>query len=84
MTQDTPLARAAEKVGSASALARMINRSQSTMADWMKRGWPSADACRAIAEAVPGVVTIEDLLAPATHRKKERKAKRKAKSRKAA
>lgn len=63
MEAKNPLHRAAEIAGNPNKLAAAIGRRQSTVWEWMKRGWPSPDACPAIEEAT-GVSTA-DLLAPA-------------------
>jgi hypothetical protein len=60
----TPLEKAAAIVGNANKLAKAINRKQSTVWGWMKRGWPSPDACRAIEEATGGKVRAAELLEP--------------------
>lgn len=60
-----PLEKAAGIVGNANKLAKVIGRSQSTVWLWMRRGWPSPDACLAIEEATDGKVTAAELLAPA-------------------
>lgn len=61
----TPLRRAIEIVGTQTALAAKIGRRQSTIHEWVKRGWPAPEACRAIEEATGGQVTAAELLEPA-------------------
>lgn len=72
----TPLAAAIKKSGGQTALAEAIGRSQTTISDWFKRGWPSPEACPAI-EAATGVSAAE-LLQPAMARKLKKRRKRKA------
>jgi DNA-binding transcriptional regulator YdaS (Cro superfamily) len=63
-----PLKRAIGIVGTQTALATKIGRRQSTIHEWVKRGWPSPDACHAIEEATDGKVTAAELLEPAMRR----------------
>lgn len=70
-----PLHRAARIIGSTNRLAKAINRTQSTVWGWMKRGWPPPEACPAIERATGGEVTAVDLLAPAMAPKPKRKRK---------
>lgn len=70
MEAETPLRRAAKKVDGSTALARRINRSQSTVSDWMRRGWAAPDACADIAAAVNNEVTEAELLKSAAELKK--------------
>ena len=66
----TPLQRAADLAGTPTALAKKIGRRQSTVWEWMQRGWPAPDACQAIAEAVDNQVTEDELLKSAAELKK--------------
>lgn len=65
MDAKTPLQRAADIVGTPTALAKAIGRRQSTVWEWMKRGWPAPNACQAIEAATHGQVTAAELLQPA-------------------
>lgn len=67
--ENTPLAKAVEIVGSTTKLAKVIDRRQSVVWAWVKRGWPSPDACLAIQEATGGKVSAADLLEPAMRKK---------------
>jgi hypothetical protein len=74
MDVESPLQKAARIAGTPTALAKKIGRRQSTMWEWMQRGWPAPDACQAIAEAVDNQVTEDELLKSAADMKKAARA----------
>lgn len=76
MESVTPLQRAVNEVGNQTLLAKMIGRKQSTVWEWLRRGWPAPDACHAIEAATGGKVKAAELLAPAMQPRPATKRKR--------
>lgn len=74
METENPLHLAAKKASGSTALAKKIGRSQSTVSDWMRRGWAAPDACADIATAVGHEVTETELLKSAAELKKAARA----------
>lgn len=72
MAAKTPLEIAADEFDNPTAFARAIGRRQSSVWDWLRRGWPAPDACEDIERAVKGKVKAVDLLKPAVKAKKRK------------
>jgi len=79
MGTQTPIQRAVNHFRTQVGLAEAIGRNQSTVWEWLRRGWPALEACAAIEEATSGKVTAAELIAPAflSNPKKRRKNRRK-------